>query len=101
MCPSLKYVLPLVVRCPLGPLRGELREATRLCRSERAREDTVLLERMRAIHKHSRRTYGSPRIHAELQAEGGIRVGRKRVARLMGEAGLEGVSRRKGTRTTV
>ena len=40
-----------------------------------------------------------PRVHAELAA-GGLGVSRKRVARLMHEAGLAGVSRRRGTRTT-
>jgi putative transposase len=55
---------------------------------------------MRAIHEHSRSTYGAPRIHAELEAEG-IQVGRKRVARLMRAAGLVGVSRRKWMTTTV
>ena len=53
-----------------------------------------------AIHERSRGTYGAPRVHAELQWEG-ERVSRKRVARLMQVLGLEGVSRRKGTRTTV
>ena len=67
--------------------------------SERARTDAALLERIQEIHKGSRETYGSPRIHAELRAEG-IRVGRKRVARLMRREGLVGVSRRKGVRTT-
>ena len=43
--------------------------------------------------------YGAPRIHAELAAEG-TQVSRKRVARVMREAGLCGVSRRKGPRTT-
>ena len=61
--------------------------------------DEVLLERIRAIHKKSRGTYGAPRIHAELVDEG-WRIGRKRVARLMREAGLEGVSRRKWISTT-
>jgi putative transposase len=60
----------------------------------------MLTKRIRQIHDHSRRTYGSPRIHAALQAEG-IRVGKKRVARLMKEAGLRGVSRRKRPSTTV
>lgn len=40
-----------------------------------------------------------PRIHAELIDES-VRVGRKRVERLMKAAGIFGVSRRKGTRTT-
>ena len=54
---------------------------------------------IRAIHQASRQTYGAPRIHAELIDEG-IQVGRKRVERLMKAAGLQGVSRRKATRTT-
>src|SRR5205085_11612114 len=48
----------------------------------------------------SRGTYGAPRVHAELAAQG-IRVGRKRVARLMSQAGLAGVSRRKFVTTTI
>ena len=51
------------------------------------------------IHEKSRGTYGSPRIHAELRARG-EHVGRKRVARLMREADIQGVSRRKSTPTT-
>jgi putative transposase len=47
-------------------------------------------------------TYGAPRIHAELREAHGVRVGRKRVARLMRQLGLEGVSRRgKRRRTTI
>ena len=61
--------------------------------------DEALLERIRAIHRKSRGTYGAPRIHAELVDEG-WRIGRKRVARLMREAGLFGVSRRKWISTT-
>ena len=54
---------------------------------------------IRTLHEASRGTYGAPRVHAELMA-GGCRVGRKRVARLMRESGLAGVSRRRGARTT-
>ncbi len=67
--------------------------------SKRAQVDAVLLERIQTIHERSRTTYGVPRVHAELAAEG-IRVGKKRVARLMRQAGLEGVSRRRRIRTT-
>ena len=67
--------------------------------SARAQADAKLEERIRAIHKHSRETYGVPRIHAELVEEG-TRVGRKRIARLMRRAGLEGASRRRRFRTT-
>jgi len=68
--------------------------------SNRARVDTALSERIRAIHTRSRGSYGAPRIHAEMVAEQ-ITVGRKRVARLMRRAHLRGVSRRKWTKTTV
>ena len=67
--------------------------------SERSVSDAVLTERIREIHKYSRGTYGAPRIHAELKKRG-WRVGRKRVARLMRAAKLEGVSRRKWIGTT-
>jgi len=53
-----------------------------------------------AIHRMSRGTYGAPRIHAELAARG-LQIGRKRVARLMRNAGVQGVSRRKPFYTTV
>jgi putative transposase len=59
-----------------------------------------LTARIEAIHNESRGTYGSPRIHADL-IEGGEHVGRKRVARLMRQAGIAGVSRRRFTVTTV
>ena len=54
--------------------------------SDRHRSDGVLLRRIRTIHAVSHGTYGAPRVHAELRAEG-VQVGRKRVARLMCEAG--------------
>lgn len=72
------------------------------CREPSARDiaDEELTGRIATIHKASKATYGAPRIHAEL-ADDGIHVGRKRIERLMKAAGLQGVSRRKGTRTTV
>jgi putative transposase len=68
--------------------------------SRRARTDTALVAEIRAAHAASRGIYGAPRIHVDLAAKG-IRVGRKRIARLMSAAGLAGVSRRKFTTTTV
>jgi len=68
--------------------------------SKRDRKDAMLTKRIIQIHDKSRGTYGSPRVHAALQAEG-IHVGKKRVARLMKEDGLRGVSRRKRPSTTV
>ena len=60
----------------------------------------MLTEKIRQIHDESKGTYGSPRVHAALQAEG-YAAGENRVARLMKEAGLRGVSRRKQPSTTV
>jgi len=68
--------------------------------SARARADATLTNRIQAIHKRSRETYGAPRIHAEL-ADEGTSVSRKRVERLMKAAGLKGVSRRRFVRTTI
>jgi len=68
-------------------------------RSRRALSDAWLIETISQIHSWSNGTYGAPRIHSELR-DRGVHVGRKRVARLMKEAGLEGVSRRKKTFTT-
>ena len=68
--------------------------------SARAVSDASLLKKIREIHARSRGTYGAPRIHAELEAEG-IRVSRKRVGRLMREAGLQGAHRRRAPRTTI
>jgi putative transposase len=68
--------------------------------SARAMVDAALLKRIRTIHATSRETYGAPRVHAELRA-GGEKLGRKRIARLMRDAGLVGASRRrKGITTT-
>ena len=67
--------------------------------SARARADAELTTRVREIHARSRGTYGVPRIHADLAADG-VSVSRKRVARVMRSAGTAGVSRRRGPRTT-
>jgi len=67
--------------------------------SQRERQDRSLAEQIAAVFAASRRTYGSPRVHAELRAEG-IRVSRKRIARLMREGGLAATIRRRFPRTT-
>ena len=63
--------------------------------SARAVADAELTERITTIHAESRGTYGAPRVHAELRLDHGVRCGRKRIARLMRAAGLEGVHRRR------
>lgn len=66
--------------------------------SARVRTDEALLVTIRTVHRRSRRRYGAPRVHAELQAEG-RHVSRKRVARLMQADGLAGRRRRRFVRT--
>src|SRR3954471_1034135 len=67
--------------------------------SPRAAEDRALVEKIQAVHNESRQTYGSPRVHASLKAEG-YRIGRKRVARLMRENDIRTRTRRKFKVTT-
>ena len=67
--------------------------------SERKRQDALLTEKIRQIHSRSHETYGYPRVHAELRSLG-VRCGRRRVARLMRAAGLQGCVRGKKRRTT-
>lgn len=68
--------------------------------SARAEANAELLEAIRQIHAESDGTYGAPRIHAELQEEGS-QAGLNRVARVMREAEIQGVSPRKWKRTTL
>jgi putative transposase len=69
--------------------------------SGRARRDVELLALIHQIHERSYDgTYGTPRIHMELRDTYGIRVGHKRVERLMRRAGLQGVQKRRFRRTT-
>jgi len=67
--------------------------------SAHATADAELLKRIRTVHATSHGTYGTPRVHADLLADG-QRHGRKRIARLMRAAGLIGVSRRRSVVTT-
>jgi putative transposase len=67
--------------------------------SARQKANAALVERIRQVHQDSRRTYGSPRVRAELKAQGQP-VGRHRVARLMREAGLCARRRRRFVHTT-
>lgn len=62
--------------------------------SARKTADEQLKVRIGEIHAASFGIYGAPRVHAELADTYGIHVGRKRVARLMRELGIQGVSRR-------
>ena len=63
--------------------------------SARMLADQALTDQIRQIHARSRGTYGAPRVHAELRLGLDVHVGRKRVARLMRAAGLQGCHRRR------
>jgi len=67
--------------------------------SKREREDIALTAKIKAIHTKNRGAYGSPRIHQEL-VENGEHLSRKRVARLMKEAGLSGLPPKRFKKTT-
>ena len=67
--------------------------------SERARSDAAVTARLIHLYEQSRQTYGAPRLHVELRAAG-VRCSRKRVARLMRQAGLVGCHRRRQRGTT-
>jgi putative transposase len=66
--------------------------------SLREEENTLLGKLIAKIHDESRKTYGWPRVHAELVLGLGMPVNHKRVARLMREAGIQGLYRRRTRR---
>ncbi len=87
----------------LGVSRSGLYARRTRPKSLRAMEDEVLADMIATIHHDSRGTYGAPRIQAELRIAQGISCSRRRIARLMRQQGLHGVSRRRPHRpaTTV
>jgi putative transposase len=67
--------------------------------SQQAQANAALLTRIRLVYAQSRKTYGSPRVHAELR-EQGIPCGRHRVARLMRKHAIQPRHKRSHRRTT-
>ena len=67
--------------------------------SARAERDAEIVAAIRISHADSNGAYGALRIHEDLK-DAGFRIGKKRVARLMREHGIAGVSRRRGPKTT-
>jgi putative transposase len=67
--------------------------------SKRKQENTDLVNHITQVHQQSRQTYGSPRIHAELKAQG-IQCGESRVARLMKHNGIQAKRKKKYVITT-
>jgi len=70
-------------------------------KSPRVQENELLLKHIERIHAESRGTYGWPRVHAELTLGLGLPVNHKRIARLMREAGIQGLYRRRRRGCTV
>ena len=69
--------------------------------SARATRDRELLKLIERVHADSRGSYGSPRVTAELRLGVGVEVNRKRVARLMRQARIQGIYRRRGRKNLV
>jgi len=95
-----EVAFPVITMCRvLGVTRGGFYAWKKRPKPARARSDAQLAAAVAAVHQRSRRTYGSPRVHRELRAHG-VRVGKKRVERLMRENGIQGRSKRRYKRTT-
>ena len=69
--------------------------------SPHAVEDQKLAVLVREAHERSRKTYGSPRVHAELAETHGVHVSRKRVIRIMQREGLKARVRKRFKCTTM
>jgi len=97
-----KASTPVSVACALlGVSRSGYYEWERRAPSDRALTDAWLIEKITEIWRAHRKVYGAPRIHADLRMAHGVRMGRKRVERLMREAAISGLQRRKRGRTTI
>jgi transposase InsO family protein len=86
-----------VLEIPVSTFYGWVAQQRDPC--QHRRRDAWLLGKIRAVHTRSGGTYGAPRVHAQLRRDG-IRVSRKRVARLMGAHGLQGAFLRKRWRSS-
>ena len=97
-----KARFPVSVLCDtLGVNRSSFYAWERRPPSDRALSDAWLLEQIREIWEANRKVYGARRIHAELRLARGVNVSRKRVERLMREAGISGLVRRRRRGTTI
>ncbi|BBF99329.1 MULTISPECIES: IS3 family transposase [Pseudonocardia] len=88
--------IPVAVTCRvLRVSRSGFYDWSSRAPSARATADAALTATIVEIHVMSRRSYGAPRVHAELRLGLGVRCARKRVARLMRVAGIAGISHRR------
>jgi putative transposase len=95
-----KAVYPVGVLCDvLEVSRSGYYAWSKRAEPARAKSDAQLKAQIAAVHETSRHTYGSPRVHAALRGKG-VRVGKKRVERLMREDGIKAHQKRRFRRTT-
>ncbi len=95
-----QVAFPIGLMCEvLGVSRSGYYAWRKCTPSARAKSDAQLAVEIAGTHKRSRSTYGSPRVHAELRARG-VRVGKKRIERLMRENGIQARRKRRFRRTT-
>lgn len=93
---------PVSVMCEvLGVSRPGFHQWERRAPSDRALSDAWLTEKITAIHERARGVYGSRRVQAELRLGQGIHVSRRRIQRLMRQAGISGLVKVKKGRTTI
>jgi putative transposase len=85
----------------LGVSRSGYHGRERRAPSDRALRDAWLTSRIKEIHEQARGVYGSRRVQAELRLGQGIQVSRRRVRRLMRQAGISGLVKVKRGRTTI
>lgn len=96
-----RHTYPVQMMCALyGVTRGGFYAWQSRQPSERARQDAQLIEQVRQVHQQSRGYYGSPRVAGQLRRQG-VSIGRRRVARLMRYAHLQGRSARLYRRSKV
>ena len=95
-----KAVYPVGVLCDvLGVSRSGYYAWSGRPEPARATSDAQLKAQIAVVHEKSRSTYGSPRVHAELRGKG-VRVGKKRIERLMREDGIKARQKRRFRHTT-
>ena len=95
-----EVAFPVETMCRvLGVTRSGFYAWKKRPKSARVKSDAQLAVKVVAAHQRSRKTYGSPRVHRDLKAQG-VRVGKKRVERLMRENGLQGRCKRRYKHTT-
>ncbi len=93
---------PVSVMCEvLGVSRSGFHGWESRAPSDRALSDAWLTSRITEIHEQARGVYGSRRVHAELRLGQGVQTSRKRVRRLMRQAGISGLVKVKRGRTTI